>query len=123
MPPVITSIGDPFSFVGGNGLQVSKSDVDSTVTFSNQVHDFQVRHYVLKDSNKQAIGLFVGPVDINSDTHFTLFAPNNPEAPTQPLDSEELDPIEYDTHIAFETLPVLEVWHYVTGGVIVKFPA
>lgn len=115
MPPVISTLGDPFN------NPVTKNYVDNFV--ANTTPDFQVRHFVLKDSKNRNIGLFVGPVDINNDIHFTLFAPFNPEAPTQPLDSEELHPMDYDTQIAFETLPVLEVWHYVTGGVIVKFPA
>ena len=114
----------PILNLANAGVAVSKDYVDShaayTTTTTNP--DFQVQHYVLKTLDDEPVGLFVGPVDSKSDCHFTLFAPYNPEAPTQPLNATLLDPQDFNTQIAFDTLPVLEVWHYVTGGIILKFP-
>jgi len=94
----------------------------STTTAEPIPPDWREQSFVLKDSVGQAIGIFKGPIDANVSTHFTLYQPDQPECPTIPLTQTLLDPMDYDTQVAFETLPILEVWHYVSQGVLLKFP-
>ena len=114
---IITSLGDP------TVVAVSKDCVDNAnFDVGDPVPVWEEQHFVLKDLQGEPVGLFCGPIDASvSKTHFTLYARGS-KIPMQPLDSELLHPMEFDTQANFETLPILEVWHYVTGGILLKFP-
>lgn len=83
--------------------------------------DWRERHYMMKSSGNP-IGIFKGPVDENSAAHFTMYQPDQGECPLLPLEATLMDPMDWDTQIAFETLPILEVWHYANNGILLKFP-
>jgi hypothetical protein len=68
------------------------------------------------------VGIYKGPVDGNASDHFTLYLPKH-DSPFQKLSAEFLDPMDFETHIAFETYPTLEVVRYSgSGGILVKLP-
>lgn len=83
--------------------------------------DWQERRFVLKSSGN-TIGLFKGPVDENTAIHFALYQPDQGECPIIPLEKTALDQIDWDTQIAFKTLPTLEVWQYTNTGILLQFP-
>jgi hypothetical protein len=132
--PVKQSIGDPFffdnvgapppkipTFTGGGGITVTGGSIgDNTISITPP--DWQEEHFILKDQSDRPVGLFKGPIDANSGAHFTLYQPDQPECPMMPLLVTILDPMDYDTQVNFQTLPILEVWHYASGGILLKFP-
>ena len=84
--------------------------------------DWRERAYVLKDSLGRPVGIFKGPMDDNVTAHFTLYQPDQGECPMLPLEPTLLDPMDFDTQVAFETLPILQVSRFSSGGVLLKFP-
>lgn len=84
--------------------------------------DWQEQYHVLKDADGKPVGLFRGPVDNNNNKHFTLYNPNDSKKPMTPLNATSLDPMDFDTQVTFRTLPVLEIWHYASGGILLKYP-
>lgn len=116
MPP----LGDPTVF---SNLP-SKAYIDSndiTGTFNTSPPDWQERHYVMKSAGQQ-VGIFKGPVDNNITANFAIYQPSQAECPMLPLEETLLDPMDYATQVAFETLPILEVWQYAHNGILLKFP-
>jgi hypothetical protein len=115
--PLISNLGSP------DFNAVSKNDVDNTYGgySGEKAPDWRERHYMMKSSGNP-IGIFKGPVDENFTAHFTLYQPDQGECPMLPLESTLMDPMDWDTQIAFETLPILEVWHYANNGILLKFP-
>lgn len=116
MAPSITNIASPLF----HGEILTKNGVDAT--FAKPPPDWKELSYVLKDSLGRPVGLYRGPVDANDSLHFTLYQPNQGECPMLPLTQTLLDSMDYDTQIAFETLPILEIHLYSSGGVLLKFP-
>lgn len=121
MAPSISTLGDPFDNLVSKDY-VDNSAYDSSYGGAGQNPDYQEQHYVMKDSTGQSLGIFKGPVDKNITSHFTLYQPDQPECATMKMEATLLDPMDFATQVAFETLPILEVWHYVQGGVLLKFP-
>jgi hypothetical protein len=112
------------NFVGGSGITIS-DDVNSgymEISTEPTPPDWRERAYVLKDSLGRPVGIYKGPVDDNVTAHFTLYQPDQGECPMIPLEPTLLDPMDFDTQVAFETLPILEVSRYASGGVLLKFP-
>lgn len=83
--------------------------------------DWRERAFVLKNTGGKTVGIYKGPLDVNGNEHFTLYLPNHEEQ-FQPLSSELLDPMDFETHTVFETFPVLEVVRYTTSGTLLKIP-
>ncbi len=107
------------NFTAGNGLVVTQSELDTSISISEPIWDVQC--HALK-SNGKTIGLFKGPVDTNIRYVFTLYQPDQGECPLMPLQCEWLHPMDYDIQVSFGTYPILEVWNYVTNGILLKFP-
>ena len=105
-----------------NGIKGTYDNGAYSAAIEPVAPDWRERAYVLKDSLERPIGIFKGPVDDNVTAHFTLYQPEQGECPMLPLEPTLLDPMDYDTQVAFETLPILEVWHYASGGVLLKLP-
>lgn len=144
MPPAITpeieyldDLGEAHSltnvkYVGGQGITISENDGHthhvhgggsySTIDVTPVPPVWRERAYALEDSTGRQVGIFKGPVDDNVVENFTLYQPDQPECPMMPLTPKLLDPMDFDTQVAFETLPILEVWRYASGGVLLKFP-
>ncbi len=124
----IDDAGEPHSlttnFVGGNGILINDNASAGYIEISTEPTppDWRERAYVLKDSLGRPIGIYKGPVDDNVTAHFTLYQPDQGECPMMPLTPTLLDPMDYDTQVAFETLPILKVSRYASGGVLLKFP-
>ena len=113
MAPSITNIASPLF----HGEILTKNGVDAT--FAKPPPDWKERSYMLKNSSGRPIGLYKGPVDANADLRFILYQPNQPMTPlTQTL----LDPMDYETQIAFETLPVLETHRCTASDILVVYP-
>ena len=117
----------PILNLANAGVAVSKDYVDNGYdgTYASpepKSQDWRERHFVLKDPSGNSLGIFKGPVDDNITTQFTLYQPNEPECATLQLKATLLDPMDFSTQVAFETLPILEVWQYVTNGVLLKYP-
>jgi hypothetical protein len=114
-----------FTGIAFTGTPVTKDYVDNNVAgsyYGSPEPDYQEQHYVMKDATGQSLGIFKGPVDKSITSHFTLYQPDQPECATMRMEATLLDPMDFSTQVAFETLPILEVWHYVQGGVLLKFP-
>jgi len=114
------------SFNNGAGAGAGASGYSSS-TYSSAIIEptppnWRELAYVLKDSLGQPVGIFKGPMDDNVTAHFTLYQPDQGECPMLPLEPTLLDPMDFDTQVAFETLPILQVSRFSSGGVLLKFP-
>ena len=116
-----TNPNPSLSFIGGNGVTINRAENDVYFSTDQQDPDWRERHYMMKSSG-QPIGIFKGPIDENSNANFTMYQPDQGECPMLPLEATLMDAMDWDTQIAFKTLPILEVWHYASNGILLKFP-
>ena len=101
--------------------QLTKNYVDPLVTASAPVVKWVEKTYVMKDKSDNLIGLFRGPVDVNASVSFTLYQMKDPQGELTPLEAMELESIDYETQLAFETLPSLTIWQYAPGGILLQY--
>ena len=85
------------------------------------VPDWDERHYVMKNTEGQPVGIYKGPVDVTTTENFTLYMPDH-ECTFQPLTFDVIHKLDYETHVAFETFSVLTVERHAAGGILLKFP-
>ena len=96
--------------------------------------EWREAHYAMRAGN-EIVGIFKTTEAGNTPPTYTLYTPKriagsprradaalDPNNVFHPLTPEELHPNDYDTHIAFNTFPVLEVENVTAGGVLLKLP-
>jgi len=105
---------------GGAGSGYGRSDYIQTYTPS-PVPDWDERHYVMKNTEGQPVGIYKGPVDVTTVENFTLYMPDH-DCTFQPLTFDVIHKMDYETHVAFETFPVLTVERHAAGGILLKIP-
>lgn len=86
-----------------------------------QAPDWEMKYYVLRNTDGNISGIFSYPMDTNMPENFSLHIPSH-ETPFQPLTAEELTEADYGTHVAFGTFPILEVERDTMNGILLKFP-
>lgn len=112
------------SLGAGSGSGVSGALYGSAYTQTytpSPVPEWEERHYVMKNAGDQPVGIYKGPVDVTTVENFTLYMPDH-ECTFQPLTFDVIHKMDYETHIAFETFPVLTVERHAAGGILLKFP-
>ena len=81
------------------------------------------RYYVMKGEvhNEEVYGVFHTIEDTSADRQYSMWCPGqSPEF--RACAPERIEKNEYETHVAFETFPVLEVFHQSAGGSLLKRP-
>ena len=121
--PSAGAAGSPSAGAAGSpsaGAGYAGGDYIQTYTPS-PVPNWDERHYVMKNTEGQPVGIYKGPVDVTTIENFTLYMPDH-ECTFQPLTFDVVHKLDYETHVAFETFPVLTVERHAAGGILLKFP-
>jgi len=77
--------------------------------------------YFAFEVDNEVVGIFHTVQDMSSTQTYTLYAPGTNNV-FRALRAKELDAMEYDTHVQFETFPVLQEHKTAPGGILLTMP-
>lgn len=114
------------AIIGGTGIAVTNGNGCSTISAQPTIPEWVERSYVFRHQDAvggETVGIYQGPIDNNDWPVFTLYQPEKQgEEKMMVLAYDNIHPSDYDTHVAFETYPILEVLRCIPGGTLLKFP-
>jgi len=109
--------------IGGRGIHVSNINDTYSISVADIPPSWGEITYLLKYTDGGDVGLFKGVIDQHKTPSFALYQPDKPEHKRfLDLDYRILEPVDFDTHIAFETLPILVEYRFSPTGILLKFP-
>jgi hypothetical protein len=124
--------GNAIAIVGSNSIAIGRHAIaiggSNSIAIGRHAMAYgpliwKMQYGTMRNTGDKVIGIFSNPV-VNTffgTPRYTLWLPDH-EQPFQRLNMDDLPQIEYDTHVAFETFPILEMVKDHNSKILLKFP-